>query len=108
MKKLTEEMGLSDQRAILDRMKDLKECNPKGVHACREPMDRAHQAPLPTVFSGKNTGVGCHAPLQGILPMQGLNPHLLCLLPWQADSLPLVTTGKPHLKGNWYQQLENF
>ena len=67
---------------------------------------RAYQAPLPTVFSGKNTGVGCHALLQGIFPTQGLNPHLLCLLPWQAGSLPLVTTGKPHLKGNWYQQLE--
>ena len=22
-------------------------------------------------FPGKNTGVGCHAPLQGIFPMQG-------------------------------------
>ena len=27
---------------------------------------------------GKNTGVGCHALLQGIFPTQGLNP--LCLL----------------------------
>ena len=26
---------------------------------------------------GKNTGVGCHALLQGIFPMQGLNPVLL-------------------------------
>ena len=26
---------------------------------------------------GKNTGVGCHALLQGIFPTQGLNPHLL-------------------------------
>ena len=25
---------------------------------------------------GKNTGVGCFALLQGIFPMQGLNPHL--------------------------------
>ena len=30
--------------------------------------------------SGKNTGVGCHALLQEILPTQGLNPCLLCLL----------------------------
>ena len=29
---------------------------------------------------GKNTGVGCHALLQGIFPTQGLNPHLLYLL----------------------------
>ena len=27
--------------------------------------------------SGKNTGVGCHALLQGIFPTQGLNPGLL-------------------------------
>ena len=25
---------------------------------------------------GKNTGVGCHALLQGIFPTQGSNPHL--------------------------------
>ena len=28
-------------------------------------------------FPGKNTGVGCHVLLQGILPTQGLNPGLL-------------------------------
>ena len=44
---------------------------------------------------GKNTGVGCHALLQGIFPTQGLNPHLLCLLYWQACSLPLAPPGKP-------------
>ena len=30
--------------------------------------------------SGKNTGVGCHALLQGIFPTRGLNLHLLHLL----------------------------
>ena len=30
----------------------------------------------------KNTGVDCHALLQGIFPTQGLNFHLLCLLLW--------------------------
>ena len=34
---------------------------------------------------GKNTGVGCHSLLQGIFPDQGWD---LCLLHWQADSLP--------------------
>ena len=38
---------------------------------------------------GKNTGVGWHFLLQGIFPTQGLNLHLLCLLNWQAGSLPL-------------------
>ena len=39
---------------------------------------------------GKNTGVGCHALLQGIFPTQGLNP---CLLHWQKDSLPMSHQG---------------
>ena len=30
----------------------------------------------PWKFSGKNTGVDCHALLQGIFPTQGLNPGL--------------------------------
>ena len=33
--------------------------------------------------------------LQGIFHTQGLNPGLLCLLHWQADSLPLTPLGKP-------------
>ena len=33
--------------------------------------------------------------LQGILPTQGSNPHLLSLLHWQAGSLPLAPPGKP-------------
>ena len=38
---------------------------------------------------------GLHVLLQGIFPTQGLNPHFLCLLHWQAGSLPLVPPGKP-------------
>ena len=34
---------------------------------------------------GKNAGVGCHFLF---FPTQGLNPRLLCLLHWQAASLP--------------------
>ena len=45
---------------------------------------------------GKNTGVGCHTLLQGIFLTQGLNPCLLGLLHWQADSLPLAPPGKSH------------
>ena len=33
---------------------------------------------------------GCHALLQGIFQTQGSNPSLLCLLHWQASSLPLA------------------
>ena len=39
--------------------------------------------------------MGCHALLQGIFLTQGSKPHLLCLLHWQAGSLPLVPPGKP-------------
>ena len=42
----------------------------------------------------KNTGVGCHALLQGISLTQGSNPHLFCHLCW-VDSWPLVLPGKP-------------
>ena len=47
----------------------------------------------------KNTGVGFHALLQGIFPTQGLNPGLLCLLHWQAGSLPRVAPRKPWKAG---------
>ena len=32
----------------------------------------------PWDFPGKDTGMGCHFLLQGIFPIQGLNPRLLC------------------------------
>ena len=41
--------------------------------------------------SGKNTAVGCHALLQGILPTQRSNPRLLRQ---QVDSLSLAPPGK--------------
>ena len=53
----------------------------------------AHQAPLSMGFFRQNTGVGCHFLLQGIFLTQGSNPHLLSLLHWQVDSLPLHHLG---------------
>ena len=44
---------------------------------------------------GKNTRVGFHFLLQRIFPTQGSNPCLLCLLHWQAYSLPLAQPGSP-------------
>ena len=44
---------------------------------------------------GKNTGVDCHAFLQGIFLTQGSNLCLLHLLHWQAGSLPLEPPAKP-------------
>ena len=42
-------------------------------------MDYSLQDPLSMHFPGKNTGVGCHFLLQGILPTQGSNLGLLSL-----------------------------
>ena len=49
------------------------------------------------IFPGKNTGVGCHALLQGFFQTQGSNPSLLLLLHWQVGSLPLAPPGFKHL-----------
>ena len=43
------------------------------------------------VSSGKNTGVSCHALLQGIFPSQGSNPMSPS---WQMSSLPSQPQGK--------------
>ena len=57
----------------------------------------ACQAPLSMQSSGKSTGVCCHSLFQGILRTQGSNPHLLHLLHWQMDYLPLATWEAPRL-----------
>ena len=48
---------------------------------------------------GKNSGVGCHALLQGIFPTQGLNPGLLhcrqILYGLSHQGSPLCTGGQP-------------
>ena len=46
-------------------------------------------------FPGKNTGVGYHFLLKGIFPMQRSSLHLLWLLHWQVDSIPLSHLGSP-------------
>ena len=46
---------------------------------------------------GKNTGVSCHALLEGIFLTQGSKLHLLNLLLWQACSLPLAPPEKPSI-----------
>ena len=49
----------------------------------------------PWTSPGKITRVGCHCLLQRIFQTQGSSSHLLCLLHWQAGSLPLGPPGKP-------------
>ena len=63
-------------------------CNPRD---CSPPGSSVHgDSP------GKNTGVVCHALLQGIFPNQRSNPSLLH---WQAGALPLAPPGQPQEKG---------
>ena len=54
------------------------------------PLFATHGLLYPWNFPGKDTGVGCHFLLPGIFQTEGSNPSFLCLLYWQADSLPLV------------------
>ena len=61
----------------------------------------AFQALLPWDSPGQNTGVSCHALLQGIFLTQWSTWHLLCLLVWQASSLPLVPSRKPISSKNY-------
>ena len=54
------------------------------------PWTVACQAPLSVGFSRQEYWNGLPFPSPGSFLTQGLNPHLLCLLYWQAGSLPLV------------------
>ena len=56
--------------------------------------------PCPWGSPGRNTGVGCPAPLQGSFPTQRSSPHLLQFLHWQTGSLPLGPPRKPNSAHN--------
>ena len=55
-----------------------------------DPVDCSPPGSLSTGFFREEHWAGCHALLQGIFPTQGSK---LCLLHWQADSLPLSQQG---------------
>ena len=57
------------------------------------PTDCTAKVLCPWESSVQNTGVGCHALLQGIFLSQGPNLHFLLCLHWQVDSLPLCYLG---------------
>ena len=60
------------------------------------PWTGAHRVICPWDAPGKETGVGCHSLLQGILATQLSKLHLLH---WQVGSLSLGPPGKPLI---WY------
>ena len=63
--------------AILVQLNKMRTCV-LSVRLFVSPWTVAHQAPLVLGDSpGQNTGVGCHALLQGIFPTQRSNPDLL-------------------------------
>ena len=68
----------------------LKKKKPQSLSRVRlfaTPQNIALQVPLFMDSPGKNTGVGCHALLQGIFQTQGSNPQLTPASPeLQADS----------------------
>ena len=45
----------------------------------------------------KNTGVDCHALLQGTFPAQGSSPRVFSLPHWQTGPLPLAPPGEAHI-----------
>ena len=55
----------------------------------------AHQAPLSLGFSRQEYRSGLPRPPPEHLPNPGIDLHLLCLLHWQVDSLPLAPPRKP-------------
>ena len=59
------------------------------------PWTVACQSPLSMESSRQEYWSGLPFLLQGIISTQGLNPHLLHLLHWQVDSLPLRHLGSP-------------
>ena len=82
------------------------------MHACvvshiwlsATPWAVAHQAHLSMEVSRQEYWIGLPFPPPGDLPNPGINPDLLGLLHWQADSLPLHYLGRPHIIfGTCYQ-----
>ena len=66
-------------------------CPPK-QHVTNRANAEADEIPAGIQLNHKNTGMGCHALLQGIFPTQGSNP---CLLHWQEDAITTEPPGKP-------------
>ena len=55
---------------------------------------------------GQGCWSGLPCPPPGTFAIQGLKPHVLCLLHWQAGSLPLSPPGKPHTGEGGIGQIE--
>ena len=74
------------------------------VRLSATPWTVTSQAPLSMGFSRQEYQADCCAVLQRVFPTQGSNPRLLCLLRWQAGSLPLV----PLVTSRWVNPMHHF
>ena len=68
----------------------------EGFRGTLQPMDCTCQPTLSMEFSRQKYCSGLPFPPPGDLPNSGLNPSLLHVLHWQADSLPLCHLGSPY------------
>ena len=75
---------------VLNHAKSLQSCPSLQLHGLYPPRRLS-----PRDSPGKNTGVSCHALLQGIFLTEWLNLHLFLLLCRQVGSSPLAPPGKP-------------
>ena len=73
------------QSLLLSRSVVSNSLQPHGLQPAR--------LPCPWDSPGKNTGVACHFLFQGIVPTQGSNPCLLCLLHCRQILYPLSHLG---------------
>ena len=63
----------------------------------------ARQAPLHMEFPRQEYWGGLPCPPPGDFLAQGSNPHLSCLLHWQAGPLPLAPAGKQHRRTDAFE-----
>ena len=88
------------------QLKDIRLCVLSLVRLFETPWAMAGQAPLSAEFSiqeywsgfpfpSQGSGGRCWGPGVGIFLTQGSNLHVLRLLPWQVDSLPVQHPGSP-------------
>ena len=87
------------------RAKNIHVCSIRHTRVCAEwvshvllfaaPWTVAHCAPLPVEFSRQEYWSGFPFPTPGCLLDAEIEPDLLRLLHWQADSFPPVPPGKP-------------
>ena len=76
------------------KVKTLCACLLSCVRLFATPWTVAQQPPLSLGFPRQENWSVAMPPSRGFFPTQGSNPRLLCLLQWQADSLPLDPSRK--------------